>query len=52
MKSGRLAVVLLLGAWAANALSAQVLSITKPPSSNGETGGGRGCALEASGPWR
>lgn len=41
MKSGRLAVVLLLGAWAANALSAQVMSITSPPSSTGERGRGK-----------
>jgi len=38
MKSSRLAVVLLLGALAAHALSAQVISIPKPASSTGETG--------------
>src|SRR5215813_15219427 len=41
MNSGRLAVVLLLGTWAANALSAQVMSITKPPTSTREAGSGK-----------
>jgi len=38
MKSSRLAVVLLLSSLAANTLSAQVIPVTKPASSTGETG--------------